>query len=158
MTRTGITTLVLGGAGLAATGASAQAPAKVERINPPGLMKPTGYTHVVAAQGGRLVFIAGQVALDADGNVVGKGDLGAQAKQVFANLKTALAAAGAQPKDVVKTVTCIVGYDPAQLPPLREARQAFYGTAEPPASTLVGVQALARPDFLIEIEAFAIVP
>lgn len=151
--------VVLIAAGLwAATGAQAQVPAKVERTNPPGLMKPTGYTHVVAVQGGKLVFIAGQVALDKDGNVVGKGDLKAQTQQVYENLRTALAAAGASPKDVVKTVTYIVGYNPAQLSPLREVRQAFYGTAEPPASTLVGVQALAREDFLIEIEAFAVVP
>ncbi len=120
-------------------------------------MKPTGYTHVVAAQGGKLVFIAGQVAFDKAGNVVGKGALKAQTQQVYLNLRTALAAAGASPKDVVKTVTYIVGYNPAQLPPLREVRQAFYGTAEPPASTLVGVQALAREELLIEIEAFAVV-
>ena len=141
-----------------ATSVPAQVPAKVERINPAGLMKPTGYTHVVAARGGKLVFIAGQVAFDKDGNIVGKGDLRAQTQQVYLNLRTALSAAGASPKDVVKTVTYVVGYNPAQLPLLREARQAFYGTAEPPASTLVGVQALAREDFLIEIEAFAVVP
>ncbi|MFN2386778.1 MAG: RidA family protein [Thermoanaerobaculia bacterium] len=141
-----------------ATSAHAQVPAKVERINPAGLMKPTGYTHVVAVQGGKLVFIAGQVAFDKDGKVVGNGDLKAQTQQVYLNLKRALAAAGASPEDVVKTVTYIVGYNPAQLPPLREVRQAFYGTAEPPASTLVGVQALAREELLIEIEAFAVVP
>lgn len=134
-----------------------QAP-KVERINPDALMKPTGYTHVVSVERGRLVFVAGQVALDKDGNVVGKGDLAAQARQVYANLGAALAAAGAAPRDVVKAVTYVVGYQPSQLPALREARQAFFGEAPPPASTLVGVQALAREDFLIEIEVFAVVP
>jgi enamine deaminase RidA (YjgF/YER057c/UK114 family) len=131
---------------------------KIERLNPDGLMKPTGYSHVVVVEGGRLVFVAGQVALDRDGNVVGKSDLAAQLKQVYANLGKALAAAGAAPKDVVKAVTLVVGYQPAQLPLLREARQAFYGSAEPPASTLVGVQALAREDFLVEIEVVAAIP
>jgi enamine deaminase RidA (YjgF/YER057c/UK114 family) len=137
--------------------ARAQA-ARTERINPPGLMKPTGYTHVVTLQGGKLIFVAGQVALDKEGNLVGKGDLKAQAQQVYDNLKVALAAAGAAPKDVVKAVGYVVNYNPSQLPVLREARQAFFGGAEPPASTLVGVQALAREDFLIEVEVFAAVP
>jgi enamine deaminase RidA (YjgF/YER057c/UK114 family) len=137
--------------------ARAQGP-RTERINPAGLMKPTGYTHVVTVQGGKLVFVAGQVALDKDGNVVGKGDLRAQAKQVYDNLRTALAAAGASPRDVVKVVGYVVNYNPSLLPVLREVRQGFFGDAEPPASTLVGVQALAREDFLIEIEAFAAVP
>jgi enamine deaminase RidA (YjgF/YER057c/UK114 family) len=132
--------------------------AKTERVNPPGLMKPTGYTHTVTVQGGKLVFVAGQVALDKDGNVVGKGDLKAQAQQVYENLRVALAAAGASPKDVVKAVGYVVSYNPAQLPLLREARQAFFGGAEPPASTLVGVQALAREEFLIEVEVIAAVP
>lgn len=131
---------------------------RVERLNPDALMKPTGYSHVVSVQGGRLVFVAGQVALDRAGNVVGKGDLVAQARQVYANLGAALAAAGAAPRDVVKAVTYVVGYQPSQLPALREARHAFYGSAEPPASTLVGVQALAREDFLVEIEVVAAVP
>jgi 2-iminobutanoate/2-iminopropanoate deaminase len=134
-------------------------PVKTERINPAGLMKPTGYTHVVTVQGGgKLVFVAGQVALDKEGNVVGKGDLKAQAQQVYDNLKTALAAAGAAPKDIVKAVTYVVNYNPSQLAALREARQAFFGGAEPPASTLIGVQSLAREDFLIEIEVFAAIP
>jgi enamine deaminase RidA (YjgF/YER057c/UK114 family) len=132
--------------------------ARTERINPPGLMKPTGYTHVVTLQGGKLIFVAGQVALDKEGNLVGKGDLKAQAQQVYDNLKVALAAAGATPKDVVKAVGYVVSYNSSQLPVLREARQAFFGGAEPPASTLVGVQALAREDFLIEVEVFAAVP
>jgi enamine deaminase RidA (YjgF/YER057c/UK114 family) len=141
---------------LLSAGARAQA-AKTERIQPPGLMKPTGYTHVVTAQG-KLAFVAGQVSLDKEGNVVGKGDLKAQTQQVFENLKTALAAAGASPRDLVKIVIYVVNYNPSQIPVLRDARQAFLGSAEPPASTLVGVQALAREDFLIEIEGVAAVP
>ncbi len=161
----GHSTLPAGGAA-SARGAAVTTPredarggaSKVERINPDALMKPTGYTHVVSVERGTLVFVSGQVALDRAGNVVGKGDFAAQARQVFANLRAALAAAGAAPKDVVKAVTYVVGYQPSQLPALREARQAFFGDAPPPASTLVGVQALAREDFLLEIEVFAVVP
>jgi enamine deaminase RidA (YjgF/YER057c/UK114 family) len=133
---------------------------KREHLNPPELMKPTGYTHVVTASGGgRLVFISGQVSLDKDGTVVGKGDLKAQTQQVYANLKAALAAAGAEPKDVLKMTTFVVNYRPDMLPVLREVRTGFFGAeAPPPASTLVGVQALAREDFLIEVEATASVP
>jgi enamine deaminase RidA (YjgF/YER057c/UK114 family) len=130
----------------------------IKRVNPDALMKPTGYSHVVTVGGGRLVFVAGQVALDKDGNVVGKGDLAAQARQVYANLAAALAAAGAAPKDVVKATGYVVGYQPSQLPILREARQAFFAGADPPASTLVGVSALAREEFLIEVEVIAAVP
>ncbi|HEY5906899.1 MAG TPA: RidA family protein [Vicinamibacteria bacterium] len=121
-------------------------------------MKPTGYTHVVTTTGGKHVFVSGQVSLDPEGNLVGKGDLQAQARQVYANLRTALTAAGASPKDVVKSTTFVVNYKPDALPILREVRSAFYGEATPPASTLLGVQALAREDFLIEIEVVAVVP
>jgi len=131
---------------------------KGEHLNPPGLAKPTGYTHTVAVSGGKLVFVSGQVSLDREGNVVGKGDLKTQAQQVYDNLRTALAAAGAQPKDVVKTTTFVVNYRPDMLPALRDVRSAFYGADPPPASTLLGVQALAREDFLIEIEVVAAVP
>jgi enamine deaminase RidA (YjgF/YER057c/UK114 family) len=132
---------------------------KREHLNPAGLMKPTGYTHVVTATGGKQVYVAGQVSLDAEGNLVGKGDLRAQARQVYLNLRAALAGAGAGPKDLVKLTTFVVGYRPEVLPALREERAAFFGAETPlPASTLVGVQALAREDFLIEIEAVAVVP
>ena len=131
---------------------------KREHLNPPGLARPTGYTHTVSASGGKLVFVSGQVSLDREGNVVGKGDLKAQAQQVYDNLRAALAAVGAQPKDVVKTTTFVVNYRPDMLPALREVRSTFYGANPPPASTLLGVQALAREDFLIEIEVVAVVP
>src|SRR5205823_14473822 len=81
--------------------AQARAP-QIKRTNPPALSKPTGYTHVVEASGGKTVYISGQIALDKDGNVVGQGDMKAQAEQVFKNLQAALAAAGATFKDVVK--------------------------------------------------------
>ncbi len=128
-----------------------------EHKNPAGLRTPTGYTHVVAVSGGRTLYIAGQVAFNEKGEVVGKGDLRAQARQVFENLRLALAGAGATFKDVVKWNTYVVNFKPEDLPVLREVRSELLKDVTPPASTLVGVQALANPDFLIEIEAIAVV-
>jgi enamine deaminase RidA (YjgF/YER057c/UK114 family) len=156
VTKGSLVVVVVGVLALVCAEARAQA-AKTERIQPPGLMMPTGYTHVVTVQG-KLAFVAGQVSLDKQGNLVGKGDLKAQTQQVFENLSTALAGAGASPRNLVKIVIYVVNYNASQIPVLRDARQAFLGGAEPPASTLVGVQALAREDFLIEIEAIAAVP
>jgi enamine deaminase RidA (YjgF/YER057c/UK114 family) len=126
-------------------------------LNPEGLSKPTGYTHVVIAQPGKLVYISGQVALNKNGEVVGKGDLRAQVTQVMENLKTALAAAGATADDIIKTNSYVVNLQPDQLPILREIRTKYFSAEHPPASTLIGVTALARPDFMIEIEAVAVV-
>ncbi len=126
-------------------------------INPEALAAPRGYTHVVTAQGGKMVFVSGQVAFDVKGEIVGKGDLGAQAKQAYENLKAALAAAGATPADVVKMNTYIVNYKPENLPVIREARSQAFSQENPPASTLVGVQALALEGLLIEVEAIAMV-
>lgn len=129
-----------------------------EHINPAAVSKPTGYTHVVSADGSRIVFIAGQVPIDADGNVVGEGDLAAQAKQVFENLKACLDSAGATFNDVVKMTTFVVNYTPEDRQHIAAARAAYLPADKPPASTLVGVQALARPEIRIEIEAVAVLP
>ena len=126
-------------------------------LNPAGLSKPTGYTHVVVAQPGKLVYISGQVALNAAGEVVGKGDLRAQVTQVMENLKTALAAAGATPENIIKVNYYVVNLKQDQLPVIREVRNKYFSAEHPPASTLVGVTALAREEFLIEIEAVAAV-
>jgi enamine deaminase RidA (YjgF/YER057c/UK114 family) len=126
-------------------------------INPPTLSTPRGYTHVVTATGGKMVFIAGQVAWDAKGEIVGKGDLRAQATQVYENLKAALAAAGATFTDVVKMNTYIVNFKAADLPIIREVRAKYFLQENLPASTLVGVQALAVEGLLIEIEVIAMV-
>ncbi len=126
-------------------------------FNPANIHKPRGYTHAVAVEGGRTIFIAGQVAFDKDGNLVGKGDLRAQAGKALENLVAALAAAGATPADVVKMNTYVVNYKPADLPIVREARARFFPGETPPASTLIGVQALAVEGLLIEIEAIAAV-
>jgi len=128
-----------------------------EHKNPPGLSTPRGYTHVVSVSGGRTLYVAGQVAFNEQGEVVGKGDLRAQTRQVFENLRRALTGAGASFKDVVKMNTYVVNFKAEDLPILREVRTDVLKDVIPPASTLVGVQALANPDFLIEIEAIAVV-
>lgn len=127
----------------------------IKRTNPPGILTPRGYTHVVSVAGGRTVYISGQISANAKGEVVGKGDIKAQTAQVFENLKVALGAAGAGAKDVVKITMFVVNLKPEDLPAIRGVRDAFFAGLEPPASTLVGVTALAGPDWLIEIEAIA---
>ncbi len=127
-------------------------------INPPTLSTPTGYTHLVTIEGGgKLVYISGQVSLDQSGAVVGKGDFAAQTRQVHANLVAALAAAGAKPADVVKINTYVVDYKAEHRAIIREIRGPLFGKENPPASTLVGVQALALPEFMLEVEAIAVV-
>ena len=122
-------------------------------INPPGLTRPSGYTHVVVASDGRTVYIAGQVAFDSLGQVVGPGDFRAQAAQVFSNLGRALASVGATFGDVMKTTTYIT--DVRNLGMLRETRARYFDSARAPANTLIPVGALARPELLLEIEAVA---
>ncbi len=140
---------------LATVGPSAQGGrAVIQRMNPPGMSTPTGYSHVVSARGGRTIYLSGQVAFDARGQLVGKGDLAAQTRQVFANLETALKAAGATFNDVVKTNYYML--DASQVQVIRDVRTQYF-TKDLPASTLVEVRRLANPDFLIEIEVIAVV-
>src|SRR5438067_13246114 len=127
----------------------------VQRLTPEGLFKPTAYTQVVVASGRRMVFVSGQVSMDAGGRLVAPGDFAGQARQVYANLRTALDGAGIAPADVAKLTTYVVGYKPELRPSLAEARAAVFG-ADLPASTLVGVQALAEPGYLLEVEAIAV--
>jgi len=122
-----------------------------------GLLKNPAYSHVAVASGARTIYIAGQVAMDAEGKLVGAGDLGAQTEQVMRNLATALAAAGASFADVVKITTYVVDYKPEHRPIIAKARSPHFAGREPPASTLVGISALAAPGWLIEIEAVAVV-
>jgi len=126
----------------------------LRHLNPSTLSTPTGYTHVVAPLRGRLVFIAGQVAADKTGAVVGKGDFRAPAKQVFENLQAAVEAAGGTMEDIAKINVYVT--DTSQLAAMAEVRQQYF-TANPPASTLVQVVRLARAEYLIEIEAIAVV-
>ena len=130
--------------------------AQVRRTNPPTISKPTGYTHIVEVTGpGKTIYISGQIALDKDSNVVGAGNMKAQAEQVFKNLQAALDAAGAKFSDVVKMNTYIT--DMEQAPAVREVRARYFGDTVP-ASTLVQVVHLARPEFMLEIEVIAAVP
>jgi enamine deaminase RidA (YjgF/YER057c/UK114 family) len=122
-------------------------------VNPASMAQPTGYSHVVK-KSGTPVYIAGQVALDGAGKVVGKGDPAAQAEQVFANLRTAVEAAGGSMGDIVKlnVFALDVGYRPA----IAEARARAFPDGDFPASTFVVISGLAAPDFLLEIEAVAV--
>jgi enamine deaminase RidA (YjgF/YER057c/UK114 family) len=132
--------------------------ANVQHLQPEGLSQPAAYTHVITAEGGKMVFIAGQTPVDAAGNVVGVGDFEAQAMKVFENLTTALQAAGATWANCVKVVQYIPNWDPEKhRPGLTAARTKFMVPNSLPVSTLVGIQALARPEYLIEIEAMAYV-
>jgi enamine deaminase RidA (YjgF/YER057c/UK114 family) len=128
----------------------------ITRINPPGLGPPPAYSQIVEVSAGRIVFIAGQTALDADGKLVGKDDFAAQAEQVFCNLGIALQAAGCSAARLVKLTVFLT--DMANLATYREARNRFFALVTPPAApavTLVEVSKLYGPDFMIEIEAIA---
>jgi len=145
----------IGVVALMALAASARAQTGEARyINPPGLSRPTGYTHVVLAADGRTAYVAGQVALDSTGALVGAGDFRAQADRVYANLRIALASVGATFSDVVKTTTFIT--DVANAATLREIRGKYLDPARLPANSMIPVAALARPGLLLEIEAVAV--
>ncbi|HZO63917.1 MAG TPA: RidA family protein [Kribbellaceae bacterium] len=122
---------------------------------PDGVAAANGYSHVVIGTG-RFVAIAGQIALDENGELVGPGDPAAQAQQVFDNLGRCLAAAGATFDDVVKLTFFVT--DVGILPAVREARDAVIDTGKPPASTAVQVASLVRPELLLEVEAYAVLP
>jgi len=121
-------------------------------VRPDGMPPVNGYSHAVAFQG-RLVAVSGQVPLDADGRLVGRGDPEAQARQVFANLEAALAAAGATMDHVVKLTVFLT--DMADLAAFLKARDEFIRADTPPASSLVRVSGLVNPEFRIEVEALA---
>ncbi len=127
---------------------------KLSHPQPEGVAPGNGYSHVATGPG-RWVAIAGQVALDADGNFVGIGDPAAQARQVFANLDSCLKAAGATFADVVKLNLYVT--DIAYLPAIRTVRDEYVDTTNPPASTAVQVVALFSPNALLEVEAYAVV-
>ena len=126
------------------------------RINPPELGTPPGYTQIVEVTAQRIIFIAGQTALDADGQVVGKSDFAAQAAQVFRNLAIALAASRCTAANLVKLT--VFHTDMENLASYREARNRFFASVAPPAGpavTLVQVSKLYGADFMLEIEAIA---
>ena len=128
----------------------------LQLINPEGLPVPATYTHVVIATGTQMVFIAGQEPEDAHGDLVGAGDLAAQARQVFANLGRALDAAGAVPGQVAKITIYLVHYRREHLPVIEQARQYLFGEHKP-ADVVVGVETLSQPGYLIEVDAIAVI-
>jgi 2-iminobutanoate/2-iminopropanoate deaminase len=141
---------------LAQTGSAGKG--NVQFKNSPEISSPAGYSHVVVVSGGKMVFLSGQVGLNKQGEMVGKDDFGAQVAQVFSNLKSALAAAGATSNDLIKLNYYVVGLNHDRLIAIRNVRDQFINKEHPPASTLAGVQALFRDDAMIEVEAVAVIP
>lgn len=133
----------------------------VQTLNVPTLPEPSGYTHVGIATGSRLVFLAGQVAQDAAGELVGAGDLAAQTEQAVINVAACLEAAGATFHDVAKTTLYVVDWDESKMEALtagfERAAQRLGGAALAPA-TLVSVPVIFRPGYLIEIDSIAVLP
>jgi len=120
-------------------------------ISPISMHRPNGYSHLAKVKRGVSVFIAGQVALDRSGHLVGAGDFRAQTQQVFENLKNAIEAAGGLFSNIVKLNVYVT--DRSRLAEYREIRDRFIDLQNPPTSTAVQVAALFRPEFLIEVEA-----
>jgi enamine deaminase RidA (YjgF/YER057c/UK114 family) len=134
--------------------AAGQAPL-VQHINPSTLGAPHGYTHVITVDGGRTVYIAGQVPLDQHGQLVGAGDFAVQVRQTFDNLKAALAAGGANFSDIVEMTTYVT--DMSQIDIYRKIRNE-YMTGPMPTASLVEVKGLFRQDVMLEVSAVAVVP
>jgi enamine deaminase RidA (YjgF/YER057c/UK114 family) len=129
----------------------------IEHPRPDGLLHNAGFSQVVVASGTRSIHTAGQVSIDEHGTLIGGDDLAAQTAQAMRNVGLALAAAGASFSDVVKITTYVVNYRPEHRTVIGQARAPFFAGSTPPASTLVGVTALALPEWLVEIEAIAVV-
>ena len=130
---------------------------KLEHLRPAGLLHNPGFSQVVTASGMRTVYTAEQVSIDERGALVGGDDLAAQATQALRNIGLALSAAGASYSDVVKITTYVVNYKPEHRAIIGKARASFFDSEKRPASTLLGVSALAVPEWLVEIEAVAVV-
>jgi enamine deaminase RidA (YjgF/YER057c/UK114 family) len=130
-------------------------PTDTRYINPGTLASLDGFTHAVRV--GSFVFVSGEVPLDSVGNLVGPGDLAAQARQAFANLELVLHLAGSTPQEVVKLTVYVSGYKPADLAVIRQAGAAFFPQRNPPAGTVVGVQSLPREGMLIAVDATAVI-
>jgi enamine deaminase RidA (YjgF/YER057c/UK114 family) len=122
-------------------------------LNPESMSRPRGYSQVVKV--GNTVYIAGQVSAGPDGNVVGKGDPEAQARQVWRNIEAAVKSVGGTLQNVVKTTTYVTNINYAAA--VRQVREELYRSSNPPTSTLLVVAGLASPDYLMEIEAIAVV-
>ena len=130
----------------------------ITRTNPAGAYPPRGYHHIVTSEGGKQVWLAGQVAYDENRNLIGGDDVQLQTRAVLANIGHRLAAIGAGPEHVVRITTYVVGYEPAHLAGIMEEMNAFFGPENLPTNTLIGVSCLAMPDMRVEIEPVAVVP
>jgi len=128
-------------------------------FNPETMFVPTaGYSQVAEVKGGKLVYIAGQVPYDKSGMLVGKDDFVAQAEQVFHNIRAAIEAAGGNFSNIMKlNYFCVESVDPSLFPQVLKVRDRFVDTKTPPVSTFVVVKRLVRPEWLIEVEAVAVV-
>ncbi|HET6872055.1 MAG TPA: RidA family protein [Sporolactobacillaceae bacterium] len=123
-------------------------------MNPESMPTPFGYSHVVEVRNGRTVYVSGQIALTKEGDLVGNGDLRLQTKQVFENIKSALNAVGLTFNDVVKLTFYLL--DISKMQDVRDIRDEYINTVNPPVSSAVEVRKLIRDDFLIEIDAIAV--
>lgn len=134
----------------------------IQRINPATLLAPIGNKHahiVVPPPGSRFAFIAGQVALDLQGAIVGHGDYYQQTRKCFENIRDALAELRAEPRQIVKMTLYVLNYRPEMLELVARAGDHVFGANWPvTATTLIGVQALGMSDFLVEIEAMVALP
>jgi enamine deaminase RidA (YjgF/YER057c/UK114 family) len=130
-------------------------PVAARYINPGTLAALPGFTHAVRIGG--TLYVSGEVALDSTGRLVGPADLRAQAAQAFANLATVLRIGGATPNDVAKLTIYVVNYSPKNLEAIREAAPDFFPQRNPPAGTVIGVQALPQEGLLIAVDATAVV-
>jgi enamine deaminase RidA (YjgF/YER057c/UK114 family) len=128
----------------------------IEHPYPKGLLQNPAFAQVVVASGAKTIYTSGQVSIDERGELIGAGDLAAQTTQAMHNLGLALAAAGASYGDVVKTTTYVANYKPEHRAIIGAAKKPFF-KGEPPASTLIGVDTLALAEWLIEIEAVAVI-
>lgn len=130
-----------------------------EYLNPKTLMasQAFGYTQVVTSTGSKTIHIAGQVAVDVDGNVAPQGDLAGQARKALDNVRLALEAAGANKKDLVQMRYYVVNYDENSFAAMMPVIKEFFGDIAPPANTLLGVSALAWPELLIEVDGTAVI-
>ena len=126
--------------------------------NPPGSPTPKSYHHVVSTEGGRTIFLSGQVAFDSDHQIVGKDDVVAQTRQTMRNLKAAVETGGGQMSDIVQITTHVVHYDPTQLDDITGTIAEFFPPECLPTNTLIGVESLSTEVLLIEIGGIAVAP
>ncbi|MDO8398172.1 MAG: RidA family protein [Bradyrhizobium sp.] len=127
-----------------------------EIFSPATLPPPVGYSHIAKVNKGTMIYLAGQVSSDASGKLVGEGNFEAQAEQVFSNIRIAVEAAGGTMADIVKmNIYLVAEVSQDEVPKMRAIRDRYVNKERPPASTLVVVSRLARPGWLLEIEAIA---